>query len=133
MGKYQNVSFQSIEEFLDYLPENERVVVNFLRELILDCLPNCKEKLSYNVPFYSINKRICYIWPGSVLWGKKEKKGVELGFCTGYLLYDELNYLDKGNRKEVYSKRYSRIQDIDIDVVKMLLFNAMEVDTSFKK
>jgi hypothetical protein len=29
-------------------------------------MPDCKEKLAYNVPF--ITSRICYIWPATIPW-----------------------------------------------------------------
>jgi hypothetical protein len=35
------------------LPQNERIIVDVLRQLIIDHLPAyCKEKISYNVPFF---------------------------------------------------------------------------------
>lgn len=127
--RMQSVNFQSVEEFLDYLPEQELKVVKLLRKLVLDCLPGCTEKLSYNVPYYKINKNICFIWPASVTWGKKETyKGVRFGFTSGYLLKDELNYLDKGERKQVYWKDFVTTKDIDVDVLKAYLFEARELD-----
>ena len=53
--------FESIQEFLDFLPENERVIVDELREIVLESLGDVTEKLSYNVPYYYGNKRICFI------------------------------------------------------------------------
>lgn len=65
-----NPKFKSVVECLGLLPESERQITQFLRQIVLDNLPNCTEKLSYNVPYYFLNKSICFIWPGSVLWGK---------------------------------------------------------------
>ena len=46
-------------EFWDHLPENERIIVDVLRQIILENLPKtCKEKLTFNVPFYFCKKRI---------------------------------------------------------------------------
>lgn len=90
-------------------------------------LPDAKEKLSYNVPFYSRFTRICFIWPGSVPWGKTKKKGVELGFCRGNLLSDP-SYLNINGRKEVYIKTFCSTKDIDVDKVRELLFEATVVD-----
>ena len=68
MGKkMQSVKFQHVNEFLDYLPEEELRVTEALRELILETIPNCREKLSYNVPCYHRHKSIGFLWPGSVL------------------------------------------------------------------
>jgi uncharacterized protein YdhG (YjbR/CyaY superfamily) len=70
MNKFQNVKFKNVDEFLDYLPDNEREIVDFLRDIVFNSLPNPLEKLSYNVPFYHLNSRVCFIWPASVPWEK---------------------------------------------------------------
>ncbi|QMU30734.1 hypothetical protein [Adhaeribacter radiodurans] len=70
-NKFQDVAFQSVDDFLAYLPEDELQIVEFLRRLVFYCLPNCTEKLAYNVPYYWVNKSICFIWPASVKWGKQ--------------------------------------------------------------
>lgn len=132
MDKMQNVNFNSVEEFLDYLPDKEREIVDYLREIILECIPDCQEKLSYNVPYYYKHSRICFIWPASVPWGNVKLKGVQLGFCMGNLLQDDINYLEKGNRKQVYSKTFFNITDIDVDLLRTYLFDAVEVDERIK-
>lgn len=126
--RMQNVEFQTVEEFLDYLPERERAIVDILREIIMDCMPDCTERLSYNVPYYYRHSRVCFIWPASVPWGKVKLDGVQLGFCKGFLLNDEINFLEKGNRKEVYVKTYFHPNDIDVDLLKAYLFEAIVVD-----
>ncbi|MFZ4799011.1 MAG: DUF1801 domain-containing protein [Bacteroidia bacterium] len=126
--KMQNVSFKSVDEFLEFLPENELKIVEFLRQIVLDCIPNCMEKLSYNVPFYKKNKNICFIWPASVTWGNVKQNGVRIGFTAGYLLNDELGYLDKGSRKQVYTKDFMDIKEIDVDLLKAFLFEAVLLD-----
>ncbi|WP_066627855.1 DUF1801 domain-containing protein [Labilibacter marinus] len=130
MNKYQPVNFHSVEDFLNFLPEEELKVVEFLRQVIKSCMPFCKEKLSYNVPYYYINKRVLFIWPSSVPWGKVKKEGVMLGFCKGYLIPDEIGFLEKGNRKEVYAKTYFKTQDIDVDLLKSYIYSAIELDKS---
>jgi hypothetical protein len=129
-NKYQDVHFRNVDEFLEYLPKNELVVVEALRQLIMDCIPHCKEKLSYNVPFYRKHSGICFIWPSAVPWGKMKYKGVRLGFNKGYLLNDEMNYLEKGDRKQVYSRDFTSIAEIeqDKDMLKYFLFEAAALD-----
>jgi hypothetical protein len=132
--KMQQVSFRSIEEFFDFLPGKERTITEMLRKIVLDCLPNCTEKLSYNVPYYKIRKNICFIWPASVTWGSKVTyEGVRFGFTQGYLLRDETNFLDKGGRKQVYWKDFKSIRDIDIDLLRTMLFEAAEIDSGYSK
>ena len=128
MNKIQPVKFNSIDDFLSFLPEDELKIVNFLRDLILSCIPFCTEKLSYNVPYYYLNKRILFIWPSSVPWGKVDKGGVMIGFCKGYLLDDELGYLEGRDKKEIRSKTFYTNNEIDIDLLKTYIFSAVELD-----
>jgi hypothetical protein len=132
MNKFQNLKFNNVDEFLDYLPENERKLVEVLRNITLNSLPNPVEKLAYNVPYYYLNSRVCYIWPASVPWGNVKFKGVALGFCNGYLLHDDLNWLEKGSRKQVYTKTFQSINEIETDIVKTYLFEAAEVDEKLR-
>jgi hypothetical protein len=125
----QNVRFRSVEEFLDFLPEEELKLVELLRKIIFDCAPGIIEKLSYNVPFYKLHKGIFFIWPASVLWGKKQTyEGVRLGFQQGFLMADEIGYLDKGGRKQVYWHNYSSIKEPDIELLKTYIFEALLID-----
>lgn len=127
MNKFQNVSFNNVHQFLAYLPDGELKMVEQLRELVFECIPAVKEKLAYNVPFYYRYLRICFIWPGSVQWGSKPKEGVEFGFCKGNLLSDP-SYLNIGNRKEVYIKTFYSLKEIDWDILRQLLFEAVVID-----
>lgn len=133
--KMQNISFRNMEEFLEFLPEDELKIVTILRKLVLHCIPECTEKLSYNVPFYKKHSNICFIWPPSVKWGSKSPDGVQFGFNKGYLMNDEINYLEKGNRKQVFWKTFNSVKEIDIELVKTYIFEAAFVDeeTSKKK
>ncbi|MFL5729219.1 MAG: DUF1801 domain-containing protein [Cytophagaceae bacterium] len=132
--RMQNVKFRSVDEFLDFLPEDELKMTLALRRLVFDCVPGVKEKLSFNVPFYTKNKGLFFIWPASVLWGKnKTYEGVRFGFQYGCLLADENNYLDKGDRKQVYWRDFMNPGQIDMDLLKAYIFEALLIDQSFKK
>ena len=125
----QNVSFDSLEEFFDFLPDEEYELVRYLRAIILDCMPNCKEKLSFNVPFFKRRANVCFLWPASVLWGKKKTyEGVRLGFSKGYLLHDDIQYLEKGNRKQVYWRDFKSKAEVDIDILRAYIYDAIRVD-----
>lgn len=124
----QDVSFRNIESFLDYLTEDERLITEYLRKIVFECMPECTEKLSYNVPYYKMKSNICFIWPGSISWGKVRNKGVRFGFTKGYLLTDEINYLDKANRKQVYWRDFNSIDEIDKELLKYYVFEALIID-----
>jgi hypothetical protein len=126
--KLQKLNFSSIEDFLSYLPDDEEVIVEYLRNIVLECIPDVREKLSYNVPYYYRHSRICFIWPSSVPWGNVPQYGVQLGFCNGNLLTDDDHYLEKGRRKKVYIKTFAEKSEIDVNLIKAYLYEAVEID-----
>lgn len=127
MSKIQSTSFKSVGEFLDVLSEEELTIVQELRSIIFDVLPECTEKLAYNVPFYYMHSRICFVWPASIRWGGVDS-GVALGFCRGHLISDKIKYLEKGNRKNVFTKIFTSENQIDPEILKSYLFEAKEID-----
>jgi len=124
----QNVSFSSLEEFFEFIPKHELKIVEALRKVILECIPDCKEKLSYNVPFYKRHSNICFLWPASVTWGGVNQKGVRFGFTSGYLIQDDIGYLDKGDRKQVYWKDFIDVKEIDVQLLESYLHQAVLID-----
>ena len=62
-----------------------------------------------------------------------KERGVRLGFTSGNLLHDEINYLDKGDRKQVYWKDFYNIKDVDVDLLKPYIFEAALVDSAVIK
>lgn len=125
----QNVKFKHIDDFFEFVPEDELEIVHLLRNIIFECIPHAQEHLAFSVPHYKVHRNICFLWPASVLWGKKKTyTGVRFGFAKGYLLSDETGYLDKGSRKYVYWKDIATSDQIDVAVIKSLLFEASLLD-----
>ena len=120
-------------QLLEILPENERIIVDVLRQIILENLPAyCKEKISYNVPFFYGNKGICIIWPATVPRGGI-KEGVLLGFWYGNKLNDEDNYLTRGTNKQIFYKIYKSPEEIDETAIVKLLHEAIRIDRTFNQ
>lgn len=131
--KMQNQKFSNIAEFLSGIDEKELKMVELLRDIIRESIPNCQEKLSYNVPFYSRYKTICYIWPGSVLWGKKQSyTGVRLGFYNGYLMSDEENILHKDKRKQIFWAHFEALSEIPTETIRRYVNEAVILDEQFQ-
>lgn len=134
MNRIQQVSFRNVQDFLDHLPEEEREIVEFLRHLILQTIPDCTEKLAYNVPFYYRRSRVCFLWPAAIPWGGiQQGEGVQLGFCQGFLLPDSRGYLERGNRKEVASRTFTNPKEIDSELLRTYLFDAVQLDEVTRK
>lgn len=128
MENPQEIEFKSIQEFLDYLPEEELEIVLFLRKIVLECMPDCKERLAYNVPFFYRHSKICYIWPASIPW-EKVSNGVGIGFCKGASLLDETFETISFSSKSLFSS----IKEIDVDSLKQQIYEAISIDEQIVK
>jgi len=96
----------SLVQLFTMLPENERIIVDVLRQIVIENLPSyCKEKMSFNVPFFYGKKGICIIWPSTVPRGGITE-GVLLGFWQGNKLNDVDHYLTHGTNRKVFYKIY---------------------------
>jgi hypothetical protein len=128
------VPFPKIKTLLqlyELLPEQERLIVDVLRELIKSQLPkHCKEKISYNVPFFYGKKGICIIWPSTVPKGGI-KKGVLLGFWYGNRLKDKGNYLTHGTNKQIFYRIFHSVDEINVKAVIKLLKEAITLDNNW--
>ncbi|NVJ46260.1 MAG: DUF1801 domain-containing protein [Cytophagia bacterium] len=61
MNRFQPVDFQDLDDLYEFLLDDELRLVKILRSLVYECIPEVKEKLSYNVPFFRLKKTICFI------------------------------------------------------------------------
>ena len=124
---------RSLLQLFEILPEEERIMVDVLRQIILENLPAyCREKISYNVPFFYGNRGICIVWPATIPRGGI-KEGVLLGFWYGNKLIDKDNYLTHGTNKQVFYKIYRSPEEIDETAIVKLLHEAVKTDMQFAK
>ncbi len=122
-----------LPQLFHLLPTEERIIVDVLRQIILENLPSyCKEKISYNVPFFYGHKGICIVWPSAIPRGGI-KEGVLLGFWYGNRLKDKAGYLTHGTNKQIFYKIYRTADEIEEKPLVNLLKEAVALDLSFKK
>ncbi|MBK8775741.1 MAG: DUF1801 domain-containing protein [Chitinophagaceae bacterium] len=132
MIKFAEMKIKNIVELFTILPEEERIITDVLRQIILETLPGyCKEKISFNVPFFYGNKGICIVWPATVPRGGI-KLGVLLGLWYGNKLADKDNFLTHGSNKQIFYKIYYKADEIDERPIKKLLKEAIKLDQSFQ-
>lgn len=128
MSAKSNPKIKSILQLYDAIPEHERIIVDVLRAIVAEQLPAyCKEKISYQVPFFYGRKGICIIWPSAIPRGGI-KKGVLLGFWYGNRLADADNYLTHGTNKQIFYKVYNNVEEINVKAVVKLLKEAVNLD-----
>lgn len=129
----KKTKIKSILQLYDAIPEHERIIVDVLRAIITEQLPAyCKEKISYQVPFFYGHKGICIIWPSAIPRGGI-KKGVLLGFWYGNKLNDADNYLTHGTNKQIFYKIYNDVKEIKVKAVVKLLKEAVMLDKGWVK
>lgn len=130
-----------IDQMIATLPRDEQVLVKRLRALVTECIPQATEK-AYDglvMPFYTRNRMICFILPPSVFWEpnadyeKQKAKGVSLGFSQGKLMSNEDGVLLAEGRKQVYRMYFKKLDDIDENQIRALLFEAAMIDEQFAK
>ncbi len=128
MKFYSSIKIKSLYQLYEILPEDERIIVDVLRQIVKENLPsNCKEKISYNVPFFYGRRGICIIWPSTIPRGGV-KSGVLLGFWYGNKLQDIDNYLTHGTNKQIFYKIYNSVDEIDEEAIVKLLKEAVMLD-----
>jgi hypothetical protein len=128
-----SIKIKSLLNLYEMLPENERIIVDVLRQVIIQHLPaTCKEKISFSVPFFYGKKGICIIWPAAIPGGGI-KKGVLLGFWYGNKLNDIDNYLTHGNNKQIFYKIFNSTEEIDEKAIVKLLKEAIKIDSRWIK
>ena len=125
------VKIRSLLHLFQMLPENEKIIVDVLRQIVIENLPPaCKEKISYNVPFFYGRKGICIIWPSAIPRGGI-KEGVLLGFWYGNKLKDVDNYLTHGTNKQIFYKIFKSPEEINEPAIVKLLNEAIKLDHSW--
>ena len=128
MKQLSSIKIRSLIHLFEVLPEEQRIITDVLRQIILENLPeNCKEKISYNVPFFYGRRGICIVWPAAIPRGGI-KEGVLLGFWYGNKLKDADNYLTHGTNKQIFYKIYRSPEEIDERAIVKLLKEAVKLD-----
>jgi len=73
MKAVTSLKIRSALQLYEMLPDEERIITDVLRQIIREHLPAyCKEKISFNVPYFYGNKGICIIWPSTIYYTIEE-------------------------------------------------------------
>jgi hypothetical protein len=135
MHRSENLSgsfkVSSLIALYELLPEQERIITDVLRQIVLANMPAyCREKISFNVPYFYGNKGICIIWPSTIPRGGI-RNGVLFGLWQGRHLRDPEHYLTHGTNKKVFYKIFNAAEEINEAVLSGLLKEAVALDRSF--
>lgn len=114
----------SVAFYIENLPDHKRGIALELRSIILNSIPGVEEQYKYKCPFYVYRGLLCYLSP--------TKNGMYIGFIKGTSLQDEDQRLTGEHLKQIRHLNFNSISDIDEDVVKDFLFQAVEVNSREK-
>jgi uncharacterized protein len=103
----------TVDQYMDGLPDGQKVLVGHLRRLIQAMVPAVQEKLSFKIPFYHYFGMFCYINP--------VKEGVDLGICYGKRIAAGYAHLEVKGRAIVATVRLYKAIDIETKQVAEIL------------
>jgi hypothetical protein len=106
----------AIDDFILGLPEEQRPMVDYLREFIRSYDDGITERIAYGLPFFYYTKPLCYL---NIL-----KTGVDVGFMDGNKITQRPEFIAE-KRKRVRSILFRWEEDIDLDVLKSVLDEAI--------
>ena len=128
---------REVQEFIEGLAADVRIIVERLRGLILDTDPRIVENFSYGFPYFFPNRRLFFLWPASALPDSAAKKTnaakVTMGFCYGSLLSNDQGLQQKGGRTQVFTIPVNTLADIKEALLREIVNEALIADSAFFK
>lgn len=112
-----------VELFIIEQPKQLRPVYRKLRGIILNEIPQIQEKIVYGIPFFYLKKRVFFFAP--------KKKGMDLGFCDGFLLAKH-PLLEVKNRSRVRTIYFDQVEKIEESTLIPFLHEAVLVHNQGK-
>lgn len=109
------------DEYIMLQTTDQQQILRRLRQLILTSADGVREKVNWNVPFYTHRGQwFCYL---NVL--KAEPCAVDIAFLSGHELPDEAGLLEERGRKMVKSLVVRNRSDFDEDVIRTYIQEAL--------
>jgi len=109
-----------ISEYLYNLTSKQAAIVHCLHDLIMET-PAVEVKRRWNLPFYYRKSWVCYF---NIL----KDGNVEWAFTRGNELSNQDNWLNAKGRKQIYSVSFESVLDIDMELAKTTLQEALLLD-----
>ncbi len=108
----------SADRYTFELGSDNSIIVDVLRDFILDLNKEIEETFKYQCPFFMYRGMLCY------LTFDKKIKTVALGFVKGYKMEDKYGLLST-DRKQIRKLHFKRIEDIEEKVLKYYFKQAL--------
>ncbi len=116
--------FQNTDHFLEYHADHYDILET-LRRIILSCSDHIQETIRYNTPFYD--------YKGMFLYLSLNKKYIYVAFVQGILMSDEDGAFALNNLKQIRQIHYRSVKDIDEEVLRKYIFEALLIQDEKQK
>jgi hypothetical protein len=95
----------AVDNYILDQPEDVRLTLEIVREIILETVLDAKEQIKWGIPFYTQNGLLCY------LHYEQKTKRVILGLVEGSSIYDKYKLFgtDTQHVKKIYFERNGKI------------------------
>lgn len=114
-----------ILDYIENLPNDPQSELMKYLHHFLSSYPELNVKVMFSTPFYTRNKWMIYL--------NKLKDGkLEVCFVQAVQFKNHLELLDFKKRKQVGGITYSRVEDIDEEVLDLLVSEAISTDERIK-
>ncbi|SOC40671.1 DUF1801 domain-containing protein [Ureibacillus acetophenoni] len=112
---------QEVDQYMEKLPEEIKIITENLREIILDSSPALIEEYKWSMPNYSYKGLVCYL--------QSSKKHVNLGFHKGNELQEkDSNQLLQGTGKNMRHIKITKVEEIRQEEIKLLILEAIQLN-----
>jgi len=115
----------TVEIYISELPENQKMIADFLRQELFNTATGIKEGIAYRLPFFYYHGPLCYFNP--------KNGGIDFGFTKAQKFTTTGQFLNFEKRKKMGSLFVDSLENLDLTVLRMVLIEAIEENISAKK
>ncbi|ADR22327.1 hypothetical protein MATR_00310 [Marivirga tractuosa] len=110
----------NVEDFISQLENDQKEIMLYFHELLAHQL-ELEDRIRFKIPFYYHKSWVCYLNP-------IKKNAVELAFLFGQELSNQQGLLEANGRKQVAGIRFSKVEEIPVDLVYEVIQEALMLD-----
>ena|SRR5690554_1564701 len=101
---------KQVTEYIENAPEEQKEIMQMVREIILQSVPGVKEEFKWSRPIFKLSKDFSYF--------KCNKNDVTIGFTKDIEKLNDPNKILKGTRKTMRHIKLKKSTDIDRNLLK---------------
>lgn len=114
---------KNLAEYISNRDHKQRELFFLLNEILMNH-KEMRSAIRYGIPFYGINRWICYLSP-------KKNDAIEICFLQGKKLNEIYPFMDMKSRKMVSGMLLENSDDFVLEQLENVLLTAIELDKKF--